>query len=116
MTRAVILSYVERGWTAARSRALALPQEVSVIHIVKGRLDPSVRALVSSTHPAHLICAPRLMFWPVVWVSMAGGWMTGRLREVWVDNRKSQRRFASIEKLCGVTVRLVMDDATRSAV
>ena len=92
--RRVALSLVERGWQAAREWSIkAEPYGITAVHIVKGRLDPGVRALVKPTAGMRLISAPHHVFWPLAWLWWARLRLTGRLRGVVVDNERSARRL-----------------------
>ena len=106
MKRPVILSLVERGWRAARTASGQLPAEITVVHVVKGRVPRSVRALIALTHPVCLVSSPRWLFWSVVWLAVLGWKATGRLRAVWVDNPRSYQRL--IRFGCWLRVEVVL--------
>jgi hypothetical protein len=92
--RAVVLSLVERGWQAARECSLdAQRHGLCVVHLIKGRLDRSVRALIAPQPGVHLISATRNGFWPAAWLMIV--WLTGsrRLHSVLVDNDRTLRRL-----------------------
>jgi hypothetical protein len=92
--RPVVISCVERGWRAARERALMVPaEEAAVVHLVKGWVSPSVAALAGMTHPIRLIGVPHVLFWPVVWGVVHLLAACGMLRGMWVDNDRSARRI-----------------------
>ncbi|MBI4597000.1 MAG: hypothetical protein HY737_01180 [Candidatus Omnitrophica bacterium] len=114
--RPLILSLVERGWRDARMRALELPQDMVVVHLVKGRLPRSVRALIGGTHPVRMIGTPRMAFWPLAWAWCVGAWMTGRLQAVWVDHPRSYERLARLAHRFGVEIVLITHDAYRAVV
>ena len=91
----VVLSFVERGWQAARERSLMLQQEgITVVHLIKGMVSSEVLALVTLSPMMRLVSVPRVWFWPRVlgWV-MWGRWRRS-LRGVLVDNTRTERRMA----------------------
>ena len=91
----VVLSLVERGWQAARECSLDLqPRGICVVHLLKGRLSRSVRALIEPKPHVRIISMPRKLFWPVMWLVCCGLILTGRLRSFLVDNERSYRRLS----------------------
>ena len=106
MRQFLILSLVERGWRAARTAAQQQPAGVTVVHLVKGRVPRSVRALIALTHPVRLVSSPRWLFWPLVWLSVLGGKATGRLRAVWVDHPRSYERLTRLGRQLHVALSL----------
>jgi hypothetical protein len=94
--RGVVLSFVERGWQAAREWSLeADRQEITVVHLLKGWLDPGVRALVSPKAHIRLVRMPRQLFWPAAWGWVAWGVCSGTLQAILVDNDRSLRRVST---------------------
>ncbi len=90
---AIVLSLVERGWSAARECSLDIQgRGVYVIHIVKGRLSRAVHALIARKSNIHIISVPRTLFWPATWALFVGVCLTSRLRAMLVDNDRSYRR------------------------
>ena len=87
----VVLSLVERGWQAAReaTRALA-PPGPRVAHLVKGRVDASVRRLLAAGDPAlRLTGVPKPLFWIIAFLASLALRAMGRLAGVLVDNDRS---------------------------
>jgi len=92
--RILILFLVERGWQAARELSLDLQQEgVVVVHLIKGRLDRSVRHLIMPKSHIRLLSVDRRLFWPAAWGLLLWWGCIGRLRALLVDNDRSYRRF-----------------------
>ena len=93
---AVVLSFVERGWQAAREQSLMLQQDgISVVHLIKGRVSSEVLALVRPSPTMRLVSVRPWWFWP--W---AFGWVLwarwrGVLQGVLVDNERTQQRVTS---------------------
>ena len=89
----VVLSLVERGWQAAREHSLDVQREGGrVIHLVKGRLEPAVHAMIAPQPRIRVVSVRRALFWPVAWAWCLGWLATARLQAVWVDNERSLRR------------------------
>ena len=103
--RPLVCSLVERGWQAAREYSLdAQRGEVEFLHIVRGRLDRSVRALVAPRPNIRLLSIPKRWFWSAAWSILAWGALTGRLRTVLVDNDRSFRRLRTMRRVAGVSL------------
>ena len=110
-----VLSLVERGWQSARTAELQ-PPSPHVIHLVKGRLAPSVRRLAGLSAPVRLVGSFRALFWPLAWGCLAGLRGLGRLQAVWVDNAKSYRRLAPWCRRLGIDLIMLSEpeiDASR---
>ena len=104
----MILSLVERGWQAARVCSLeAEPHGVRVLHVVKGRLDRSVLALIEPKPHIRLVSLPKNFFWPVVFPLMAWCAAISRLRVVVVDNERSARRLAGWARALWVRLMII---------
>ena len=103
--RQLVCSLVERGWQAAREYSLD-PQhsDVDVLHLVKGRLDRSVRAIIAPRPNIRLLSVPKRWFWPASWSILAWSALTGRLRAVLVDNDRSHRRLRAALRVAGVSL------------
>lgn len=104
----VVLSLVERGWQAARECSLDRQREgITFLHVLKGRLDRAVRALIRPESHIRIVSFPRLLFWPAVGALVLGLWVTGRLRALLVDNRRSYRRLYRMSRLACVPLVIV---------
>ena len=103
--RPLVCSLVERGWQAAREYSLdAQRSEAAFLHLVKGRLDRSVRLLIAPRPNIRLLSVSTRWFWPVVWSVLAGTALTGRLHAVLVDNDRSYRRLQAVMRVAGVSL------------
>jgi len=103
--RPLVCSLVERGWQAAREYSLdAQRSEVAFLHLVKGRLDRSVRVLIAPRPNIRLLSIGKQWFWPSAWVILAWGALTGRLHAVLVDNDRSYRRLQAAMRVAGVSL------------
>ena len=103
--RPLVCSLVERGWQAAREYSLdAQRGEIEFLHIVRGRLDRSVRALVAPRPNIRLLSIPKRWFWPAAWSILTWGALTGRLRTVLVDNDRSFRRLRTMRRVAVVSL------------
>ena len=103
--RALVCSLVERGWQAAREYSLdAQRGEFEFLHIVKGRLDRLVRALIAPRPNIRLLSVSKRWFWPAAWSILAWGVLTGRLRTVLVDNDRAFRRLHAALRVVGVSL------------
>ena len=101
--RALVCSLVERGWQAAREYSLdARYGELEFLHVVKGRLDRSVRTLIAPRPNIRLLSISRRWFWPAAWSILAWSVLTGRLRTVLVDNDRSFRRLEAGMRVAGI--------------
>ena len=93
MRQPVVLSLVERGWQAARECSLDLQRQGGcVVHLVKGRLEPAVHAMIAPQPRVRVVSVRRTLFWPAAWAWCMGWLVTARLRMVLVDNERSFRR------------------------
>lgn len=98
----IVLSLVERGWQAARECSLDVEGAgVTVIHIVKGRLSRSIRAMFAPRPHIRIISMPRNLFWLVTGLLFIGVSLAGRLRVVLVDNDRSYRRLGGWVRFLG---------------
>ena len=89
-----VLSLVERGWQAARECSLDLERRgIEVLHLIKGRVDPDVLALITPVPNSRLMSIPRTLFWCVAWSCWLWLLLRGRLRIVLVDNQRSLERL-----------------------
>lgn len=108
MAKPTVLSLVERGWQAARERSLDLQRDdVEVLHLIKGRVDPGVLALVTPYPRIRVVSIPRRWFRLLAW-----GWLLrltaqGVLQAVMVDNEKSLGRLRGWVRLIGVPLEMV---------
>lgn len=92
--RPLVVSFVERGWQAARECSLDPQlQEVECLHIIKGWVPRAVREMIGPAPRVQLVCVPRRLFWCVVWSLLPGLWLLGRLRALLVDNDRSHNRL-----------------------
>ena len=90
----IIVSLVERGWQAARECSLEVQGDgIHVVHLIKGRVEPAVRALSPSRPGIRLVSLARSLFWPLAYLATIGWLASGRLCAVLVDNERSQRRL-----------------------
>ena len=106
----IVLSLVERGWSAARKCSLELQCEgIGMLHLVKGRLSPEVRAMVQPKPGIALLGLPYSLFWPAAWMLCVWLAARGRLRAVLVDNERSQRRVGCWLGWSAGTVVMVQD-------
>jgi hypothetical protein len=104
----VVLSFVERGWQAAREWSMTQrPPGATVIHLIKGSLDAEVRALIRPVPMVRLIAIPRTVFWPVAFILFVWYACVGRLRAVLVDNARSLKRLGLWAKWIPLSVTLV---------
>ena len=104
----VILSFVERGWQAAREWSLhQRPPQTTVIHLIKGSLDAEVRALIRPDHQVELIAIPRKVFWPAAFLLFLWYAGAGRLQAIMVDNDRSLKRCGLWATWAPIPVRLV---------
>ncbi len=88
-----VLSLVERGWQAARERSLDVQRQGGrVVHLVKGRLEPAVHAMIAPQPRVRIVSVRPTLFWPLAFAWCMGWLVTARLRAVWVDNERSFRR------------------------
>ena len=105
LRRSLVCSLIERGWQAAREYSLDTQRsESDFLHVVKGRLDRSVRALVAPRPNIRLLSIPKRWFWPAAWSILAWGVLTGRLHAVLVDNDRSFRRLEAWMRAAGVSL------------
>ena len=92
----IVLSFVERGWQAAREWSIHhRPPQTRVIHVVKGSLGADVRAMIRPVSEVSLVAVPRNLFWPVALAMFVWYGWRGRLEAILVDNDRSQRRVHS---------------------
>lgn len=104
----VILSFVERGWQAAREWSLHhRPPQTTVVHLIKGVLEKEVRALIHPAPHVKLIVVPRKVFWPAAFALFLWYAVTGRLQAVLVDNDRSLKRLDLWAKWIPIPVTLV---------
>jgi hypothetical protein len=112
--RRIILSLVERGWQAARACSLD-PKfgRLEFLHVVKGRLDPEVEAMIAPRPNVRIASVPSRLFWPRIWILYHWLRCAGRLRALLVDNDRSVRRLRGWMR--GVPVHLVRDVGSADA-
>ena len=92
--RQVIVSLVERGWQGARECSLDPSlSDRDMVHVIKGLVPRPVIDMIVTTPSTQLACAPKWLFWLLVWALLPGLWLTGRLQAVLVDNDRSYRRL-----------------------
>ena len=104
----LLVSLVERGWQAVRDCSLDAQRDgVHVLHLVKGWLDPAVRAMSPPQPRIRLLSMPRDLFWPWAWMMATGCWASGRLRAILVDNERAQQRLRSWAHLARTPIWLV---------
>jgi len=107
--RPLVVSLVERGWQAARACSLDHElQQIQWVHIVKGRLDRSVKTLIAPRPNVRIISVPRPLFWPWTWIVAMAAVLSGRLLALLVDNDRSLRRFGGWGRIAGVRVAKVL--------
>jgi hypothetical protein len=110
--RRVVLSFVERGWQAAREWSLGEERQgAAVVHLIKGWLDAEVLALIRPAARVRLVRIPRRWFWPVAWGWVAWGLCSGTLRTILVDNERSLRRVRAWVRGAPVELLQVADAA-----
>lgn len=106
--RPLVLSLVEDGWRGARQCSLDLKGHgVEVLHLMKGRLDPHVQALLQPFPHIRIMSAPRWRFRLQAWVMLAILTLRGRLRWVLVDHRRTLKEIAWWCRLWRVTPVLI---------
>lgn len=99
---AQIVSVVDRGWRGARECSIQLAgQAVEITHVIRGRLDPEIRALIQPYPHERLIDAPRR--WHVVWVWGLVLWASraGRLRWILVDHERRLQKLGPLARAVG---------------
>ena len=105
----IILSLVERGWRAARECSLDVQRHgIEIVHLIKGRLDCTLLALVAPYPQIRLISVGRGLFWPAAWLRLVWYALSGRLHVVLVDNEKSLRRLRPWMRLTSAQVLMVL--------
>ncbi len=106
----LVLSLVERGWRAARECSLDIQRNgVDVVHLVKGRVDPEVRTLITTTPNVRLVSVVRRWFWLVAWLVFLWCFGSGRLRSVLVDNERSLRRLQGWARWARIPLAMVQE-------
>lgn len=104
-SRVLVLSLVERGWQAAREWSLDTQQRgITVVHLIKGRLSPSVQAMIVPHPTIRIVSIPRSLFWVGVCSYLLAGWLRGRLRVVLVDNDRSCHRLKGWARRARITL------------
>lgn len=102
---AEVLSLVERGWRGARECSLVLGQRGDrVRHLIKGTLDPEVRAMIAPAPGVVCEDVPRALFRARMWWVLVRAVMGRRLRWVLVDNPRTEREVAGICRAGGSAV------------
>ena len=105
-----ILSFVERGWRAARECSLESEgEEVRFSHLIKGRLGQAVLAIIPSRPHSEIVSIPRQLFWPAAWARAVGALLSRRLGAVMVDNERSYRRVKRWPGFAQVPVVMVQE-------
>ena len=108
-----VLSLVEDGWRGARECSLILsPHGIPVTHLIKGRLDPALRAAMRPAPHTVLLSVPRRWFPLWLWWLLIAQTLSGRLRWVLVDRARTARRLAWWCRMAGVMVVLVRETET----
>ena len=93
--RKEVLSLVERGWRGARDCSLALSaMRIPVTHLIKGRLDADVQAMIRPFSSIAIMSVPRAWFPPTLWWVMIRGTLTGKLRWVLMDHERTWKFVA----------------------
>lgn len=93
-----VLSFVERGWRGARECSLAVSREgLTVLHLVKGALEPGVRALIRPVDGVAVRDVPRPLFRLAAWGLMLRPWGARRARWALFDN---ERTLAQLRGVC----------------
>ena len=101
----MVLSFVERGWQAAREWSLdAQHRGITVVHLIKGRLSPAVQAMIAPRPHIRIMSVPRPLFWVAAFAHLFAGRLRGRLRAVLVDNDRSCHRLRAWTQGMGVTL------------
>ena len=94
MNESIILSFVERGWQAAREWSMqSRPPGVRVIHLIKGSMKSEVRAFIRPIPGVELVAIPRKVFWPMAFILFVWYASWRRLQAVLVDNDRSHHRL-----------------------
>lgn len=89
----IVLSLVERGWQTAREWSLReCPPRTRVVHVIKGTIQPEIRALIRPVAGVEVMAVPRRAFWPLIFSLFLWQACRGRLQTVLVDNLRSHRR------------------------
>ncbi len=106
--RTIVLSLIERGWQAARECSLDTRQQgIDFVHLIKGRLNRAIRALIAPRPNVQIVIIPRSLFWPWAWALLIGSSVGGRLRSVLVDNERSYRRLHGWSRMACVNLIIV---------
>ena len=110
--RPLVLSLVERGWQAARDYSLQMQPQADVVHVVKGRLSRNVRRMIAPSAHIRVLSMPRALFWPGIGLLLLGYRLSGRLRTLLVDNRRSYRRLARVSRAARLGLALIQQGAS----
>ncbi len=117
MTRAVVVSLVEKGWAGARRASIPLAREgLAVRHLVKGRLRRDLLEVITP-HPGMTLagCPPR-WYRLAAWLALLWGLLQGRLAWVLVDNDRAARWVARSFPMAAGRVVLVQEAADGSPI
>jgi hypothetical protein len=110
-----VLSLVEKGWQQARERERQAEGEWRVLHLAKGRMAASVRALLRRHCGVRLLGVPKPAFWPAVFALLIAGAALRRPRRLLVDNERALRRLARWALRLGWTCELIRPPAGGAA-
>ncbi len=109
-----MLSLVERGWSGARTCSLDLAgvKDIQVIHLVRGRLDPQTRAMITPYAHIRIEDAPKR--WYAVWLFavLLREIVTGQLRWVVIDHERHWVWLRSWLQRVGVVPILISGEGT----
>ncbi len=89
-----VVSLVEKGWAVSRTlctRLVRHDDSVVVVHLIKGSIPKSVRALIASLPRTRLIGIHPKGFGVIAWPTLRWMQLLGRLRWIVVDNPKRAR-------------------------
>jgi hypothetical protein len=128
MSRASVVSMVEKGWGGARRVSIELAEQgIAVHHYVKGRLPGDLVRVLTLPRGVRISGLPVRWYRPAVWALLAGRALLGRRTVVLVDNERamgwvSRWRFSRAPVLVleredgGPLVRVAGRDADAAAV
>ena len=107
-----VLSLVERGWSGARQCSLALSRAgigITVTHLIKGTVEPSVLRLIEPQPGIRVFSVPRFWFRPATWSLLGWRRLAGGLRWVLVDHERTTREIGGWCRWVGVTLISIRD-------
>ena len=82
-----------------------------VTHLIKGRLEADVRAMIRPYPGVRLISVSRPAFRAWLWSLLMWGTVWGRLKWVLIDHERTLREIAWWCRACGVTPVFIQETA-----